>query len=53
MREFFEMGGYAVFVWGSYGAALAVFVWNVAAPRLERRAVLRRLRDSVAQERGA
>ena len=53
MSDFLNMGGYAVFVWGSYGAALAVFVWNVAAPRLERRAVLRRLRDSAAQERGA
>jgi heme exporter protein CcmD len=43
--EFWSMGGYAVFVWGSYGAALAVFAWNVVAPRLERQSVLRRLKD--------
>ena len=53
MSDFLNMGGYAVYVWGSYGAALAVFVWNVVAPQLERRAVLQRLRDSAAQERGA
>jgi heme exporter protein D len=43
--EFWSMGGYALYVWGSFGAALAVFAWNVVAPRLERRAVLRRLRE--------
>ena len=51
MSEFLNMGGYAFYVWGSYGVALAVFVWNVVAPRLERRALLRRLRDSGAGER--
>jgi heme exporter protein D len=45
MAEFFDMGGYAFYVWGSYGAALAVFAWNVAAPRLERARLRRRLRD--------
>jgi heme exporter protein D len=44
--EFWSMGGYAFYVWGSYGAALAVFVWNVAAPRLERA----RLRRALAAE---
>ena len=46
MTEFWAMGGYAFYVWGSYGAALAVLAWNVAAPRLARRALLRRLRES-------
>ena len=36
--EFWNMGGYAAYVWGSYGFALAVFAWNLAAPMLEHRA---------------
>jgi heme exporter protein D len=43
--KFFAMGGYAFYVWGSYAAALAVFAWNVLAPRLRRREI-------VAQARG-
>lgn len=38
--EFFAMGGYALFVWGSYGAALVAFViepWLAA--RQHRRAL--------------
>lgn len=41
--DFWNMGGYALFVWGSYGAAAAVFAWNLLAPRVQRREVLRRL----------
>ena len=47
MSEFLEMGGYAFYVWGSYGAALVVFVWNVVAPRRERARVLRQLRNGM------
>jgi heme exporter protein CcmD len=43
--EFWNMGGYALYVWGSFGATLAVFAWNVLAPRLERARLLRALRD--------
>ena len=49
MSEFLEMGGYALYVWGSYAAALAVFAWNLLAPHLERRAVLRKLRSAGSQ----
>jgi heme exporter protein D len=31
MAEFFAMGGYAVYVWGAYGAALVVLIGLVAA----------------------
>ena len=44
MSDFLHMGGYATYVWGSYGVALLVFAWNVAVPRLGRRDVLRRLK---------
>ena len=29
MEEFLHMGGYARFVWPSYGLAFAVIAWNV------------------------
>ena len=43
MSDFVSMGGYAVYVWGSYAAAAAVFAWNLAAPWLRRRALRREL----------
>ena len=33
MSGFFAMGGYAAFVWPSFGLAAFVLVWNVAAAR--------------------
>ena len=45
MSHFLEMGGYAFYVWGSYGAALAVFAWNLIAPRLRRRELIARIRS--------
>jgi heme exporter protein D len=45
MSDFFGMGGYALYVWGSFGATLAVFAWNVLAPRVERARLLRVLRE--------
>lgn len=48
MSEFWSMGGYAFYVWGSYGAGVAVFVWNVLAPRRARAAMIRRLRAGAA-----
>lgn len=44
MNEFLDMGGYAFYVWGSFGAALVVFAWNVLAPCLERARLRRALR---------
>jgi heme exporter protein D len=46
MTEFLSMGGYAVYVWGSYAAAAAVFAWNLAVPLLRRRALRRELKSA-------
>ncbi|MES1992198.1 MAG: heme exporter protein CcmD [Pseudomonadota bacterium] len=32
ISEFFAMGGYAPYVWGSYGLALAVLIYNAWIP---------------------
>lgn len=43
MSEFLEMGGYAAYVWPSYGLALVVLVGNWLVALRRRRAVVRRL----------
>lgn len=43
MAEFFHMGGYAVYVWSSYGLAALVLAINLILPFRRRRALLRRL----------
>ena len=42
--QFWEMGGYATYVWGSYAAGLVIFIWNLVAPRLARAQLLAKLR---------
>jgi heme exporter protein CcmD len=43
--DFWNMGGYALYVWGSFGVAAAIYLWNVIAPQLRRRAILEALGD--------
>lgn len=41
MREFFAMGGYAFYVWTSYGLALLVLLINLILPWQEHKQVLK------------
>ena len=43
LARFLDMGGYAFYVWSSYGLVLAVLAANVAGPLLRQRRLLRRL----------
>lgn len=43
--EFVHMGGYAFYVWSSYGVALVVVVANVVWPWLRHRQLRRRIVD--------
>ena len=43
LGDFFHMGGYGVYVWGSYGAALLLFAAEILQLRARRRTLLRRL----------
>ena len=38
MSEFFAMGGYGLYVWGSYAGTVAVMVIELVSLRLRRRA---------------
>lgn len=42
--DFWHMGGNAAFVWGSYGAWLALAAWELWQLRQQRRTTLRQLR---------
>lgn len=43
MQEFFAMGGYAFYVWTSYGLALIVLLANILIPVMQRKQLLRSL----------
>ena len=43
MSDFFAMGGYGLFVWGSFAAFASVLAWNIWAPKARRGEVFRRL----------
>ena len=48
--EFFAMGGYAFFVWTSYGIALLVIVLNIVMPMLHRKKVINRVKRAIRRE---
>jgi heme exporter protein D len=45
MREFFQMGGYAFYVWTAYGLAAAVLLGMVLQSRSRQRRLVKRLRQ--------
>jgi len=42
--EFLAMNGYGMYVWGSYGMALAIFIVEIALVRHKRKITLQQLR---------
>ncbi len=49
-QDFWNMGGYALYVWGSFGLTAAVVVAEVALVRARRQRVLQDLRESMDNE---
>ncbi|GMR01469.1 MAG: heme exporter protein CcmD [Gammaproteobacteria bacterium] len=48
--EFFDMGGYAFFVWTSYGLAFIVIVANIVSPIMQRKKVISRIKRAIKRE---
>lgn len=46
-HEFVTMGGYAVYVWSSYGIALVIMLVNAILPRRQQRRLLKEIRRQV------
>lgn len=50
VSEFFAMGGYAFYVWGSFGATALVMAIETLLIRSQRQAMLRNLRNQLQSE---
>ena len=50
MKDFFHMGGYALYVWPSYALALVVLVGNLVAPIVRRRQILAQIQRKLRRE---
>lgn len=48
--EFFHMGGYAFFVWGSYAVTFIVVLVNIVLPILQRKKVIKRIKRTIKRE---
>jgi heme exporter protein D len=51
--DFFAMGGYALYVWGSFGLTAAVVIGEVWVLRIQRKNILRNLRNELLSERSS
>ncbi len=49
--EFFAMGGYALYVWSSFGVAALIFVLEPIAINARRKAILQRLQREIRAEK--
>lgn len=48
--EFFHMGGYAVYVWSSYGLALVVLGWILISPVFTKKSIIKELKIKYRQQ---
>ncbi|MDO8449216.1 MAG: heme exporter protein CcmD [Rhodoferax sp.] len=53
VSDFFAMGGYAFYVWGSFGLTAAVMVLETLLIRSQRTELLRNLRNELLSERNS
>jgi heme exporter protein D len=51
LNEFLHMGGYAFYVWTSYGVALVVLLGNVLLPARQRKKLLADIARSARRAR--
>jgi len=50
LADFFNMGGYAFYVWGSFGATAAVIAAEIWQVRSHRRQILRNLISEIESQ---
>lgn len=50
--DFVAMGGYGLYVWGSFGVTAAVLAAEIWSVRARRRALSQRVRDAASAEPG-
>lgn len=50
MKEFLNMGGYAIFVWSSYAIVVLVMYGNVIAAKMQRKRIINELQELSEEE---
>ena len=48
--EFFDMGGYAFYVWTSYALTFIVVVANIVSPIMQRKKAIKRIKRAIKRE---
>jgi len=51
ITNFLHMGGYAPYVWSSYGITLVFFIWSIMSPLREKRQLEKRIRRVIENEK--
>lgn len=50
LTDFFSMGGYAIYVWSSYGICLVALILNIVLPMMKERKTIRDLQKRLYTE---
>ncbi len=48
--EFFNMGGYAFYVWTSYGLTFIILLANIVSPIMQRKKAIKRIKRAIKRE---
>ena len=48
--EFFNMGGYAFYVWTSYALTFIIVVANIVSPIMQRKKAIKRIKRAIKRE---
>jgi len=51
--KFIDMGGYASYVWSSYGIAVVVFALSIILPLMEKRQLEKRIKNIIRDEQSS
>jgi heme exporter protein D len=47
LNEFFAMGGYAFYVWGSFGLTALIAIWEVSSLHYRRKKATQRIKQQI------
>jgi heme exporter protein D len=47
LNEFFVMGGYAFYVWGSFGLTALIAIWEISLLRCRRKKAIQQIRQQI------
>ncbi len=51
LADFFAMGGYAMYVWGAFGATALALIWILVSSLLTRKRLLKEISQKIDREK--